>query len=32
MAMQPQTWLKDGDTVRIEIEGVGTLENSVEAE
>ena len=30
MAMKPQTWLNNGDTVRIEIEGIGTLENSVE--
>jgi acylpyruvate hydrolase len=30
MAMKPQTWLKDGDVVRIEIEGVGVLENTVE--
>lgn len=32
MAMQPPGWLKDGDTVRIEIEGIGTLENPVIAE
>ncbi|MCX8150148.1 MAG: fumarylacetoacetate hydrolase family protein [Candidatus Bathyarchaeota archaeon] len=30
MAMQPQRWLKDGDVVRIEIEGIGVLENTVE--
>ena len=30
MAMKPQTWLKDRDIVRIEIEGIGTLENTVE--
>jgi acylpyruvate hydrolase len=30
MAMKPQVWLKDGDVVRIEIEGIGTLENKVE--
>ncbi len=30
MAMKPQTWLKDRDNVIIEIEGIGTLENSVE--
>lgn len=30
MAMHPQTWLKDGDVVRIEIEGIGVLENTVE--
>jgi 2-keto-4-pentenoate hydratase/2-oxohepta-3-ene-1,7-dioic acid hydratase in catechol pathway len=29
MAMKPQTWLQNGDTVRIEIEGIGFLENSV---
>ena len=30
MAMKPQVWLKDGDVVRIEIEGIGALENKVE--
>ena len=30
MAMKPQTWLKHGDVVRIEIEGIGTIENTVE--
>jgi acylpyruvate hydrolase len=30
MAMKSQTWLKNGDLVRIEIDGVGTLENAVE--
>ena len=30
MAMKPQKWLKHGDVVRIEIEGIGTLENTVE--
>ncbi len=30
MAMKPPKWLKDGDVVHIEIEGIGTLENSVE--
>ena len=30
MAMKPQVWLKDGDVVRIEIEGIGVLENVVE--
>jgi 2-keto-4-pentenoate hydratase/2-oxohepta-3-ene-1,7-dioic acid hydratase in catechol pathway len=30
MAMKPQTWLKSGDVVRIEIEGIGTLENKVD--
>ena len=32
MAMKPQKWLKDGDVVRIEIEGIGSLENTVEEE
>ena len=30
MAMKPQVWLKNGDVVRIEIKGIGTLENTVE--
>jgi 2-keto-4-pentenoate hydratase/2-oxohepta-3-ene-1,7-dioic acid hydratase in catechol pathway len=30
MAMKPKKWLKDGDIVRIEIEGIGCLENPVE--
>ncbi len=30
MAKNPKTWLKHGDTVRIEIDGIGTLENQVE--
>lgn len=30
MAMKPQTWLKNGDRVKIEIDGIGTLENMVE--
>jgi 2-keto-4-pentenoate hydratase/2-oxohepta-3-ene-1,7-dioic acid hydratase in catechol pathway len=30
MAMKPQKWLKSGDVVRIEIEGIGALENTVE--
>jgi 2-keto-4-pentenoate hydratase/2-oxohepta-3-ene-1,7-dioic acid hydratase in catechol pathway len=30
MAMKPQKWLKSGDIVRIEIQGIGTLENTVE--
>jgi 2-keto-4-pentenoate hydratase/2-oxohepta-3-ene-1,7-dioic acid hydratase in catechol pathway len=30
MAMNPQTWLKAGDTVEIQIENIGTLKNSVE--
>jgi 2-keto-4-pentenoate hydratase/2-oxohepta-3-ene-1,7-dioic acid hydratase in catechol pathway len=29
MAMKPQIWLRDGDVVRIEIEGIGVLENTV---
>ena len=29
MAMQQPGWLKAGDVVRIEIEGIGTLENPV---
>ncbi|MDR4887395.1 fumarylacetoacetate hydrolase family protein [Fredinandcohnia sp. QZ13] len=28
-AMEPQIWLKDGDVVRVEIEQVGVLENTV---
>jgi 2-keto-4-pentenoate hydratase/2-oxohepta-3-ene-1,7-dioic acid hydratase in catechol pathway len=32
MAMDPPTWLKDGDRVRIEIDGIGVLENPVKAE
>ncbi|MEH7225469.1 fumarylacetoacetate hydrolase family protein [Bacillus sp. JJ1566] len=28
-AMEPQVWLKDGDVVRVEIEKVGVLENTV---
>jgi 2,4-diketo-3-deoxy-L-fuconate hydrolase len=32
MARDPQLWLKDGDEVSIEIEGLGTLTNPVEAE
>ncbi|THE11385.1 FAA hydrolase family protein [Bacillus timonensis] len=28
-AMDPQVWLKDGDVVRVEIEQVGVLENTV---
>jgi len=31
MGMQPQAWLKAGDTVRIEIDGIGVLENPVTA-
>jgi 2-keto-4-pentenoate hydratase/2-oxohepta-3-ene-1,7-dioic acid hydratase in catechol pathway len=30
MAMKPPKWLKAGDEIRIEIEGIGTLENTVE--
>jgi len=30
MAMKPQVWLKDGDDVRIEIEPIGVLNNTVE--
>jgi 2-keto-4-pentenoate hydratase/2-oxohepta-3-ene-1,7-dioic acid hydratase in catechol pathway len=30
MAMDPPTWLKTGDTVRIEIDGLGVLENPVQ--
>ncbi len=32
MARQPPRWLNAGDTVRIEIEGIGALENPVVAE
>jgi 2-keto-4-pentenoate hydratase/2-oxohepta-3-ene-1,7-dioic acid hydratase in catechol pathway len=32
MGMRPQRWLKPGDTVTIEIESIGALENPVEAE
>lgn len=32
MARQPPVWLKDGDTVSIEIEGIGTLTNPVREE
>jgi 2,4-diketo-3-deoxy-L-fuconate hydrolase len=32
MARDPQVWLKAGDEVSIEIEGLGTLTNPVEAE
>jgi len=27
--LQPRNWLKDGDVVKIEIEGVGTIENKM---
>jgi 2-keto-4-pentenoate hydratase/2-oxohepta-3-ene-1,7-dioic acid hydratase in catechol pathway len=30
MAMSPPAWLKRGDTVRIEIDGIGVLENPVQ--
>jgi 2-keto-4-pentenoate hydratase/2-oxohepta-3-ene-1,7-dioic acid hydratase in catechol pathway len=30
MAMKQPKWLKDGDIVRVEIEGIGTLENSIQ--
>ena len=30
MAMKPPKWLKHGDVIRIEIEGIGVLENQVE--
>jgi 2-keto-4-pentenoate hydratase/2-oxohepta-3-ene-1,7-dioic acid hydratase in catechol pathway len=30
MAMQPQKWLNSGDRVKIEIEGIGILDNAVE--
>lgn len=30
MAMKPQKWLKESDKIRIEIEGIGTLENTVQ--
>jgi acylpyruvate hydrolase len=30
MAMNPQVWLKQVDTVRIEIQDTGTLENAIE--
>ena len=29
MARRPPVWLQPGDTVSVEIEGIGTLENSV---
>jgi 2-keto-4-pentenoate hydratase/2-oxohepta-3-ene-1,7-dioic acid hydratase in catechol pathway len=32
MARDPQLWMKPGDEVSIEIEGLGTLTNPVEAE
>lgn len=30
MAMKPPRWLKDGDIVRVEIDGIGTLENTIQ--
>ena len=30
MAMQPQKWLNSGDNVKIEIEGIGILNNTIE--
>jgi len=30
MGMNPPVWLKSGDKVRIEIENIGALENTVE--
>ncbi|MCW4046965.1 MAG: fumarylacetoacetate hydrolase family protein [Candidatus Bathyarchaeota archaeon] len=30
MALKPKKWLRNGDVVRIEIEGIGILENAVE--
>jgi 2-keto-4-pentenoate hydratase/2-oxohepta-3-ene-1,7-dioic acid hydratase in catechol pathway len=30
MAMKKPKWLKNGDVVKIEIKGIGTLENTVE--
>jgi 2-keto-4-pentenoate hydratase/2-oxohepta-3-ene-1,7-dioic acid hydratase in catechol pathway len=30
MAMNPPTWLKNGDVVKVEVEGIGILENPVE--
>jgi 2-keto-4-pentenoate hydratase/2-oxohepta-3-ene-1,7-dioic acid hydratase in catechol pathway len=30
MAMKPPTWLKNGDVVKVEVEGIGFLENPVE--
>ncbi len=29
LGMKPQVWLQPGDTIRMEIDGLGTLENSV---
>jgi len=30
MGRKPQVWLKDGDVVEVELEGVGTCTNKVE--
>ncbi len=30
MGRNPQVWLKDGDVVEVELEGVGTCTNTVE--
>jgi len=30
MGRNPQVWLKDGDVVEVELEGVGTCTNKVE--
>jgi 2-keto-4-pentenoate hydratase/2-oxohepta-3-ene-1,7-dioic acid hydratase in catechol pathway len=32
MAMTPPRWLRHGDVVRIEIDGIGTLQNRFVAE
>jgi 2-keto-4-pentenoate hydratase/2-oxohepta-3-ene-1,7-dioic acid hydratase in catechol pathway len=32
LGMKPQVWLQPGDTVRMEIEGIGVLENSIRAD
>jgi 2-keto-4-pentenoate hydratase/2-oxohepta-3-ene-1,7-dioic acid hydratase in catechol pathway len=29
LGMNPQVWLQPGDTIRMEIEGIGVLENGV---
>ena len=29
MAMKPPRWLQEGDIVRVEIEGIGAIENRV---
>lgn len=30
MGEKPPRWLKDGDVVEVELEGVGTLRNTIE--